>query len=130
MFFGLKPKNVKKNQQNRSNRFDSLVAPQKLKFYKQCCVFKLFDASIAQRRLTNPEMLSEGGRPQKEGGNPQNRRKIDYNHTFSASKAPKIWGKIPPFLAQKVTFLDENDNSCENFSPSYSFDEVLTAWLK
>ena len=109
MFFGLKPKNVKKNQQNRSNRFDSLVAPQKLKFHKQCCVFKLFDASIAQRRLTNPEMLSEGGRPKGGGLIPKIGEKIDYNHTFSAPKAPKIWGKIPPFLAKKLTFLNEND---------------------
>ena len=60
---------------------------------------------------------------------PQNRRKNRLHPRIFGAVGAENLGKNWPFLAQKMTFLDENDNFCENFRSSYSFDTFLTAWL-
>ena len=51
-----------------------------------------FSMFFIMLRLTNPEMLSEGGRPQGGGLIPKIGEKIDYNHKFGG-KFPLFWPK-------------------------------------
>ena len=59
---------------------------------------------------------------------PKNRRKNWLQPRIFGAEGAENLGKIV-FFGPKSDIFGKNDNFCENFCPSYIFDEFSTAWL-